>query len=135
MWPLLPDGRVVSVRPARMEDVRVGDVVVVRLAGCEVCHRVFRKWKGKLQTKADDSPLLDPPVEAEDLIAVADAGRLGGGRIGYLISRLSLITARWYSMLGTPGKMFLRACEKRWGEGNAEVNRAIIGMLGDDFRE
>ncbi|RKY27652.1 MAG: hypothetical protein DRP61_03730 [Candidatus Omnitrophota bacterium] len=53
MWPFLRDKDTVLVKPSEVGEVSLGEVVLVKKDGVFLCHRVFRKGKDFIQTKAD----------------------------------------------------------------------------------
>jgi hypothetical protein len=122
MWPFLKDKQVVMVSAVDIEKISIGDIVLGYIAGNVVCHRVFRRKFGLIQTKADALPKLDPLIGEDELIGKVVAKEVKGrilridGRLshccGFIISQLTLITARCYPALRLLKKTFLNSTAK-----------------------
>ena len=105
MLPFLKNGQTLLFRPAEAESIAVGNIVLYHENDKVISHRVFRKGKGFIQTKADASVYADSPITSDRLIgkvvAVEKDGRvsrldnIAGLICGLLISRISLITSRF----------------------------------------
>lgn len=72
MRPLIRDGEIIEVKPAKVSEIRVGDIIFYRASwGSMVAHRVIkkRKEKGKmvLVTKGDSAPGFDGQVYLEQI--------------------------------------------------------------------
>jgi hypothetical protein len=73
MRPLLPPGGNVTVHPVRLDEVRLGDVVVVVGAtGTLVAHRLMRVTPTSLVLRGDAMPDDDPPVPHAALVGRVD---------------------------------------------------------------
>jgi phage repressor protein C with HTH and peptisase S24 domain len=68
MRPLFPPGATVRVWPARAEDVRVGDVVLVDVDGSLVAHRLIQARDGRIVTRGDSMPDADTPLPATAIV-------------------------------------------------------------------
>lgn len=76
MCPTLLDGDRARVTPARIEDLRVGDIVVrIEQAG-PIIHRLVGWWPAgggregwRILTKGDGSRWFDPPIPVEGVVA------------------------------------------------------------------
>lgn len=123
MWPFLKHGQVVMVGPVDdIKRVSVGDIVLGYIAGNVVCHRVFRKKDGLLQTKADALPRLDPMIGKDELVGRVVAKQIKGrmlnsdarlsGCFGFIISRFTLITACFYPILRFLKRAFVNSSAK-----------------------
>ena len=77
MLPALWSGDMVSVRPAALADVRLGDVAVFVRNRHFVVHRVVRRTVGRdgvaIITRGDTQRHDDPPVDASELLGVVAA--------------------------------------------------------------
>ncbi|MDI6839430.1 MAG: signal peptidase I [bacterium] len=110
MHPFIRRSDIVTVKPIKFEDTKVGDIVVYNrdLKGDFTVHRVIRKrvdrnGKENLLTKGDASQYGDPPVYAEDVYGKVIAIERNGKSInletkfncilGYLIAYLSYYLA------------------------------------------
>ncbi len=66
MEPFLPKGSAgVFVKAGKYE---VGDIIIFRVHGCLVAHRVAAETKNGFRTKGDHNGVLDPWVVTEDAI-------------------------------------------------------------------
>lgn len=72
MRPLFAPGDTVHIAPARADDVRPGDVVVLDLDGQLLLHRLVYKTSDEVVTRGDDSLALDPPRPHDALIGRVD---------------------------------------------------------------
>lgn len=67
MRPLFAPGDVVRVWPARVEDVRLGDVVLVEFAGQLLAHRLIAVGERVIVTRGDAMPSADRPLPRASL--------------------------------------------------------------------
>jgi len=72
MLPLFAPGATIRVWPARAEDVRVGDVVLVDIDGQLVAHRLIQARAGRIVTRGDDMVEADAPLPATAIIGRVD---------------------------------------------------------------
>ena len=84
MWPLLQDGRVVTIYPCRGRDVRPGDVVLVDRGDRLVLHRALRTSRRRVLVKGDACIDVDGWVPHARLI-----GRLRETRWDKAAARIS----------------------------------------------
>jgi signal peptidase I len=127
MLPLLRDGDEVLVRHG-WADARRGDVVVFRHKGTLIAHRVLRIYQGQVEptliTKGDNSPRLDSPVKANEIVGRVLTVKRGGRSmlldtpawriVGWLIA---VSTLAWIELRG-----WGRAFEHRvWGPQSARL--------------
>jgi hypothetical protein len=100
MLPLVRDGDVVTVRSARMEELRVGDIVCYRSVGQLVLHRVIGRAGDKLLARGDALPAVEP-VAAVDVLGRAVALERGGRRrrldtrVARRVGRVAVTVAPW----------------------------------------
>jgi hypothetical protein len=75
MRPFLREGDEVRIVPARPEDLRSGDIVLVRTSGGATLHRVLSLdlRDATLRTKGDGMRETDPPLAAGAIVGKADA--------------------------------------------------------------
>ena len=80
MAPVIRSGDVVTVRPASVEDIRLGDIVFYRRSDGpgHVLHRVLckrrRAGEWMLRTKGDALRGLDPPVAGDQVLGRSVSG-------------------------------------------------------------
>ena len=93
MRPFLNEGEEVRIVPARPEDLRSGDIVLVRTMGGATLHRVLSLdlRDATLRTKGDGTRRADPPMAAGAIVGKADAVLRKGA----------------WRALGTPGRRAL----------------------------
>jgi phage repressor protein C with HTH and peptisase S24 domain len=72
MLPLIPPGSVLRIEPARADDVRLGEVVLVDLGGRHLCHRLVYVAGGLAVTRGDAVAECDPPLPADAIIGRVD---------------------------------------------------------------
>ena len=72
MRPLFAPGDRLRVSPARADDVRPGDVVLVEWGEQLVCHRLVYVADGRAVTRGDDAFAPDPPLPADAIIGRVD---------------------------------------------------------------
>jgi hypothetical protein len=77
MRPLFAPGSTVRVLPARAEDVRVGDVVLVDVDGQLVAHRLIQARARRIVTRGDSMPEADAPLPATAIVGRVDVPRGG----------------------------------------------------------
>lgn len=70
MLPTLLPGGTVRVVRVPYEQVREGDVVAVTMDGAVLVHRVAHRQAGRLVTRGDNMPLLDPATDAQAFLGV-----------------------------------------------------------------
>ncbi len=68
MWPFIKDGETLVIRKVSLDNISRGDVVAVYVDQKLTCHRVFKKSKEFIQTKADALIGLDARVSYEDVL-------------------------------------------------------------------
>ncbi len=68
MRPLIPPGGVVRVEPARADDVRLGDIVLVDDGEGLVCHRLIYATGAVVVTRGDANPYDDPPMPRNAIV-------------------------------------------------------------------
>lgn len=103
MRPTLHEGDVVRVRCA--VPARRGDILMARVAGRLVVHRVAGTRAGQILLRGDDTPCTDPPLAPADVlgrvVAVEGlAGRRLDGGPDRLVGRLTAGYARTQAALG-----------------------------------
>lgn len=80
MWPFLRDKDTVLVRPSRLKEISLGQIILAKKDNLFLCHRLFRKRKEFFQTKADSLFGLDCVLEEKYLlgkvVAIERKGRL-----------------------------------------------------------
>lgn len=62
MLPLIQDGEIVHIEPARDTDFRIGDVVLSRAYGELKLHRIIRRNHNAVITRGDASIDADDPI-------------------------------------------------------------------------
>ncbi len=72
MRPLLAPGDRVTIVPARADDVRPGDVVVLALDDDLVAHRLVYQTDACVVTRGDDAPACDPPAPLAAVVGRVD---------------------------------------------------------------
>ena len=95
MWPFYRDGVRVSVDPCDVQDVAVGDVVLVRVSGQLLLHRVIGRLGRGVITKGDARRRSDGVVPPERLLGLArrrPEDRVLGQLSGVLGTPLWIIT-------------------------------------------
>ena len=110
MHPFLRNGEVLVVSPVDSPEVSLGDIVLYSDGGTLVCHRVFRKRGASFETKGDAQLRPDALIKPEQLIGRVTAVQKGSrtirldnlrGRVlNLLVSRLSVVTATLYIIMG-----------------------------------
>jgi signal peptidase len=72
MYPIFKRGDIIIIKPVKIEDLSVGDVVLYQSGKRMVAHRLIKKCinNGKMTfvMKGDSFPDFDPPVYPEDVI-------------------------------------------------------------------
>src|SRR4051812_32096842 len=68
MRPLIEPDRLLRVDPARADDVRLGDIVLVDIGGRHVCHRLVRIGGDYVVTRGDANAFYDPPQPREAIV-------------------------------------------------------------------
>ncbi len=85
MFPLIPPGTEVTVRPLRTVPPPVGTVLIAERDGTLVCHRLVRLGRREEGTetrrvyhlRGDNNAMDDPPFEEADVIGELDSIRYG----------------------------------------------------------
>lgn len=72
MRPLFAPGDALRVAPARPDELRPGDVVLVDVGGRLLCHRLLYATPTSLVLRGDDAPAADPPVPHAALVGRVD---------------------------------------------------------------
>jgi signal peptidase I len=80
MRPAIRHGDLLRVEPVDWRTLRPGDVVLFRLGGRLLAHRVVRADGTKLVTRGDRSPREDPPVTADQVLGRVAGTEPGRGR-------------------------------------------------------
>jgi len=83
MAPLLREGDAVWVEPAAVTELRRGDVLVVRLAGDFVTHRLVGVDAQGWHTKGDNAAMPDPPFAPEAILGRVSAAERRGRTIDF----------------------------------------------------
>jgi hypothetical protein len=78
MRPLIPDGTVVTLRPA-LREIHPGDIVAIDLGARLVVHRVLSNRDGWIQTAGDSNRKADPKRPVADVIGVVSHVQLPNG--------------------------------------------------------
>jgi signal peptidase I len=88
MAPLVPPGAQVVVRAARPEELRLGDLVLIRTKETRIVHRLI-EWRNvpngrMLVTKGDNSYMADAPWSTEQLGGIIVLVEHEGARLNLL---------------------------------------------------
>jgi hypothetical protein len=75
MWPFVRDGETLILRKTALNDFGKGDIIATYADQRLICHRVFRKGKDFIQTKADALPGLDAKISFGDVLGKVVARR------------------------------------------------------------
>lgn len=77
MWPELKPGDKATVRAARIDELRLGDILVRREAGSWIAHRLIARastgGRSLLVTKGDNALTADTPWSATQMVGVVVA--------------------------------------------------------------
>jgi len=68
MWPTLEKGDLAFIRGIEKEEIKAGDIVVYRLGGEFIIHRVVRLRDETLVTRGDANPRSDQPIGYDKVI-------------------------------------------------------------------
>ncbi len=68
MWPCLRAGDEAEISGADHLGIREGDVVVARLLGRLVIHRVVSVGPDQILLRGDNAPAGDPPIRRDDIL-------------------------------------------------------------------
>jgi signal peptidase I len=88
MFPTIHDGDLVTVEPASLDAIGVGDVVLSSTQGRLLVHRVVRLEKGAFATRGDALSLDDERTKSDLLL-----GRVVSvepARLGFLLTRAAV---------------------------------------------
>lgn len=120
MRPLLRNGDLLTVQPAVINQLAVGDVAVFSRAGKLFVHRVIRMSPSSLLTKGDAFPEADTPVAQHELLGRVTAVRRGTKQVnldallprtlGRCMAIASASSGLWY----LPARAGHRAFKKIW---------------------
>jgi signal peptidase I len=105
MYPAIAEGEIITVERIAAEDVRLGDILLVRVQKSVIAHRVEKIWRDHnrvtyLVLRGDAAEYCDEPVLPEHVlgrvVAVDRQGRrinMAGGRVR-LLRRLRTYASR-----------------------------------------
>ena len=104
MEPTIPDGSVLHVQPVALQDVQMGDIVLIKSAsGRPLYHRVVRVFhkqgQSQVQTWGDACASLDAPVPLEHVLGRVTAVESNGVEIDLIASRREALRQMWYRYL------------------------------------
>lgn len=71
MWPSIPDGSVVEVRPERADAIRIGEVAAYERGGRITVHRLVSREARALVFQGDSLWRSDRPVDPRDVLGRA----------------------------------------------------------------
>ena len=123
MRPALVPGDTVLLASTRLRRPRLGDVVLVRLAGGLRLHRLVWGWPGRggaRRTKADRSAYWDPAFSAQDLWGAV----IGVERGGRTLPRAPRIAPALRSMTGALLRRMARRSDEALGPAPAGESRS-----------
>ena len=101
MWPAVPDGSLLAVRPCRGDELAPGDLVTFRRRATIVTHRVISvDSTGRVIARGDSVLSPDQPIEPEDVFGRATVVRRSSpwGRYDVRLVARRLITALRYRL-------------------------------------
>jgi len=78
MVPALWPGDLVTVRNCQPSELAPDSIVVFRQNQRLVVHRMLRREAGRIVTRGDARPCLDPPVPADQIIGCVEAATRNG---------------------------------------------------------
>ncbi len=102
MTPFLQVGDWITVETARMDQIRIGDVIVAQRDADQLTHRVIAIRQNQLITKGDRAIRADPPIAAAAILGRVCARERAGqtlafnqiGRYNQIIGIISLIESK-----------------------------------------
>jgi hypothetical protein len=78
MWPAVPDGSILAVRPCRSRELAPGQMVTFRRQGTVVTHRVIEVGlDGQVLAWGDSVLARDAPIDPADVLGAATLMRRG----------------------------------------------------------
>jgi signal peptidase I len=114
MWPSIRPGDIVRAAPLSGRP-RLGDIVLIEMAGRRVVHRIRGLGATLAATKGDSSTALDPPVSNNSVVARIEAVKRGTRwyvlppyPLSLIAAALSIVAASSYAHL-RPAIAFLRS--------------------------